>query len=403
MHRELGGRIEHHLHVLVEDIGARPPGSPANRRATTYVREVLEAGGLEVVEHPFRTRWWEPGEGGRLETRSGTIDVQSNPYSPAGDVRGQITDVDRAEALEELSTAAGEILALRGQLAREQWFPAAFPFLDLPEHRRLRELLQRLSPAAVIAISDHWQPIFEDPDLPFPSTTISTQQGVGVRGGEVVRLRLGGAVHEGDGATVAARNVAGGRRTVLSAHLDSKATTPGAFDNAASVATLLAMAETGAIGSQPLEIVLFNGEDHFDACGELAWLAATDLDDVAANVNVDGIGLSGQGTSLAMLACPDSVEAEVGAWVARRDGWTRAAPWFESDHAIFAMHGIPALAITSEDVHALMGGLAHTPADDLDVVDLSVLEDVAAGLPHLLLLLGATLDSKRMPGTGGLP
>lgn len=403
MHRELGRRIERHLRLLVEEIGARPPGSPANRRAAAHVWGVLESSGLEVVEHPFRTRWWEPGEDGHLETRSGTIDVVPNPYSPACDVRGSIIDVDRVEALEELGTAAGGILALRGELAHEQWFPAAFPFLDLPEHRHLRELLQRLSPAAVIAISDHWQPIFEDPDLPFPSTTISTQQGVGVRGGEMVRLRLGGAVHEGDGATIAARNVAGGRRIVLSAHLDSKATTPGAFDNAAGVATLLAMAETAAIGPEPLEIVLFNGEDHFDACGELAWLAATELDDVTANVNVDGIGLSGQGTSLAMLACPASLEIAVDDWLERQEGWTRAAPWFESDHAIFAMHGIPALAITSEDVHALMGDLAHTPADDLDVLDLAVLEDVAAVLPHLLVLLATTIDSDRMPDPGGLP
>ena len=60
---------------------------------------------------------------------------------------------------------------------------------------------------------------------------------------------------------------------MLSAHLDAKATTPGAFDDAASVATILALAETElpAVGS--LEFVMFNGEDHFDACGEVAWLA----------------------------------------------------------------------------------------------------------------------------------
>lgn len=55
------------------------------------------------------------------------------------------------------------------------------------------------------------------------------------------------------------------------------------------------------------------------------------------------------------------------------------------------MRGIPAVAITSEDLHALMGGLAHTPADTLDVLDLAVLEQLAADLPTLLTLVTGEL------------
>jgi Zn-dependent M28 family amino/carboxypeptidase len=68
-------------------------------------------------------------------------------------------------------------------------------------------------------------------------------------------------------------------------------------------------------------------------------------------------------------------------------GWLPAEPWIESDHAIFAMRGIPAVALTSEDVQALLGGLAHTPADTLEVLDLAVLEQLATDLPALLTLL----------------
>jgi Zn-dependent M28 family amino/carboxypeptidase len=77
--------------------------------------------------------------------------------------------------------------------------------------------------------------------------------------------------------------------------------------------------------------------------------------------------------------------------VGEQPRWVWAEPWFESDHAIFAMRGIPALAITSQDVHALLGGLAHTAADTLDVVDLTVLEQLAADLPALLALTAAEL------------
>jgi hypothetical protein len=55
------------------------------------------------------------------------------------------------------------------------------------------------------------------------------------------------------------------------------------------------------------------------------------------------------------------------------------------------MQGIPAVAITSDDVHALLGGLAHTPSDTREVLNLDVLERVAAALPSLLSLLSSEL------------
>lgn len=59
-------------------------------------------------------------------------------------------------------------------------------------------------------------------------------------------------------------------------------------------------------------------------------------------------------------------------------------PWFESDHAIFAMRGIPAIAITSEHVHDLFTTLAHTEGDSLDMVDIDVLVDIVEVLGALL-------------------
>jgi aminopeptidase YwaD len=382
--------IQHHLAVLVDEIGARPPGSPANRWATEHAKITLSAAGLTVREDGFTTRWWEPGTGW-LEVDGRRIEVAPNPYSPAGDVHGRAVLASRVVALEALEPADDAILVLTGELAREQLMPAVFPFLDLPEHTRVRAALHRLAPAAVIAVSDHWEPILEDPDLAFPSTTISSELGRTLRAGDPLRLAVCGAVHAGDGVNVSALVGGADRRLVLCAHLDSKATTPGAFDNAASVALLLALAEAGHLNGLPVELVLFNGEDHVDACGEVAWLGATDLREIAGVVNVDGVGLAGLGTSLTHLSCPARLTARLAAWVEVRPGWVPTEPWMESDHAIFAMQGIPAVAITSEDVHALLGGLAHTPADTREVLDLDVLDSVAAALPSLLALLSSEL------------
>ena len=397
---EVRARIDQHLRVLVQEIGARPPGSPANRRATAYAEQVLARAGHPPVAVPFATRWWEPGDG-YLEVGDVRVGVVPNPYSPAGDVRGRAVLVGRIDQLEALPTATGDVLVLTDELAREQLLPAAFPFLDLAEHRRTRDALHRLAPVAVVAVSDHWEPILEDPELPFPSTTIPTELGRDLHPGDELHLVLSGAVHPGEGVNLSVRIGGGDRRLVLCAHLDSKVTTPGAFDNAASVAVLLALTELGHLDGLPVELVLFNGEDHLDACGEVAWLAATDLDQVAGACNLDGIGLAGRRTSLAPLGCPEPVASQLAAWIARHDGWVPAEPWIESDHAIFAMRGIPAVAITTEDVHALLGGLAHTADDTLEVLDRDLLARIATDLPGLVTLLTTALTTAAPDHHGG--
>lgn len=48
------------------------------------------------------------------------------------------------------------------------------------------------------------------------------------------------------------------------------------------------------------------------------------------------------------------------------------------------MRGIPAVAVTTEDVHQLSSGIAHTSADTLAVLDVAILEEVADALVDLL-------------------
>jgi hypothetical protein len=172
----IGDRQRHHLEVLVDRIGARPPGSPANRRATDHVHASLAAAGRTVTALPFTTRWWQPGAGW-LEFGGSRVEVAPNPYSPAGDVQGLAVRMGRLSDLERLEPRADTVLVLADDLAREQVLPAVFPFLSLPEHERIRTALHHLAPAAVVAVSDHWEPILEDPDLAFPSTTVPTAIG----------------------------------------------------------------------------------------------------------------------------------------------------------------------------------------------------------------------------------
>jgi aminopeptidase YwaD len=384
-------RIDHHLRILVDEIGARPPGSPANRRAIDHTRHVLADAGLDVRLFPFSTRWWEPGSG-RLTTPDRTVEVTPNPFSPPADVAGEAVLVSTLAELGAVGDATTKVLVLSGALTLAPVMPKGFPFYNPDEHRHLVSALETARPAAVLAVSEQWQPIFEDADLPFPSTTVRPPTVEGLRDGTRVRVELGGRVHEGLGATVSGSTTAG-RRIVLSAHLDSKVTTPGAFDNAGSVAVLLTLAELDLLGDAPVELVLFNGEDHFDACGELAWLAETDLTEVLANLNLDGVGVIGRGTTLAALSCPPHLSAALTGFTGRHPGWSPTAPWMESDHAIFATQGIPAVAVTSEDVHSLLAGLAHGPRDTLAVVDSATLAQITLDLRDLLAVVAHELQA----------
>lgn len=372
--------IAQHLRVLVGEIGARPPGSEANRRATDYLATVLGEARLDVVSLPFRCRTWTPGDGA-LEIEGERFAVAPDPFSAPCDVRGRVVRITADGEEPQIAVPAGSVVVVQGALTSDTIFPKHFPFVSFPEHQRLVAFLEAQRPAAVVAVAPTeapFVPVFEDDDLAFPSATVPPSVGGRLREGDDVALQLGGGVVAGDGVNVSARCGGEGPRWVLSAHVDSKATTPGAFDNAGSVGALLALAQTRGHALGAVEFVFFNGEDHYAAPGQQAWLAANDLAEVHANVNVDGAGFVGRRSSAAALSCPPRMERALAQAVAARPGWTLTEPWFESDHAVFAMQGIPSVAITSEHVHDLLRAVAHTPTDTLDRVDPAVLADVAA-------------------------
>lgn len=369
--------IDRHLEILVERIGPRPPGSPANHRANDYLVDTLRGAGLDVTAVPFTTTWWRPGAA-RLEIAGESVALDPPPFSRPCDVSGPVRRFADRPALARAEDLSGSVLVLHGQLTTEPIFPKAFPFLELPEQRAFVDDLERLRPAAVVAVVERAGPyaFFEDPDLAFPYAIVGPDLGRSLGEGSVVRLSVGGELLEGPGVNVAARTPGSRgarRRIVVSAHVDSKVTTPGAFDNAGGVATLLALAGSRRIHDRPVELVFFNGEDHYSAPGEQAWLASTDLEKVAGTVNLDGAGVTGRDTAVAALACPPELEARARRLVTGRSGWTMAEAWYESDHAIFAMRGIPSLAITTAGVHDLLADLAHTERDTRDVVDPAVL------------------------------
>jgi aminopeptidase YwaD len=374
----LATRISAHLHVLAEEIGPRPPGSPANRRATDHVRRALTACDLDVRQQAFEATWWQPGPAG-IDIAGDRIDLPPTPFGRPCDAIGAVLRLASDADLAGATPMPGAVIVIDGTLSAEPYFPKAFPFLDLPEQRARLARLEAIRPAAVVAVVRDGGPYaaFEDGDLAFPYLAVPAVVGDRLADGDRVRVHVGGRLERGLGVNVSARSGASGPRTVISAHVDSKVTGPGAFDNAGGVAVLLALAEEGLPDGVPVELVLFNGEDHYAAPGEQAWLAATDLGTVTDVVNVDGAGVAGRASSAVALAASPATEAHLAEAIAARPGWVLADPWYQSDHAIFAMRGIPSVAIASAGLDDLLASVAHTEHDTLDVVDVRILADVA--------------------------
>jgi aminopeptidase YwaD len=172
------------------------------------------------------------------------------------------------------------------------------------------------------------------------------------------------------------------------AHIDTKPGTPGAVDNAAGVVVLFLLAERLANAPVPIgvEIVIVNGEDHYGAPGEINWLQANDgrLDDIGLLLNIDGAGYRGGRSAFSTYNLDAQLDRYLESVFAARPSLVRGPDFYQSDHAIFAMQGRPAAAITTELVDEMLDQLFHAPTDTPDKVDVVLLIDIADAIADLL-------------------
>jgi aminopeptidase YwaD len=179
---------------------------------------------------------------------------------------------------------------------------------------------------------------------------------------------------------------------VVSAHLDAKQDTPGALDNAAGVVVLLLLGELlqEYDGNMGIELVPFNGEDHYSAAGEIAYLQANQgrLGQIALNINIDAAGFHEERDVYSLYECPPELSGTIDAVLKDQQGLSRGDPWHQGDHMVFAQQGVPAVAITSRGFMQIERLYAHTAQDHPDLVEPGKLVNLAQSLFALLKTLG---------------
>lgn len=293
-----------HLGILCNSHPHRQVGSPGNHAATHHFAQTARKFGFHVEEVPFDCLGWDSGDR-HLVAGGESYDFLISDYSLGCKLKAPLAVVSTLSELEAVD-AGGKVLLVIGELAVEQLMPKNFSFYNPEHHQRIIALLEQKAPAAIIAATGHNPelagavypfPLIEDGDFNLPVGYMKDVDGerLALHAGEIVDLLIEARRYPNQASQVLARKgLDTGRRLVFSAHIDSKAGTPGALDNAAGAIVLLLLAELlkDYDGQLPVELVPFNGEDNYSVAGQKLYLARNEghLQDVLVNVNLDGLG-----------------------------------------------------------------------------------------------------------------
>jgi len=389
-----------YLHTLCVEVGGRQVGAQGNRDATDFFAAALAALGFEIQTPAFDCMAWRAGSA-RLEVGGAVFTAEPSPYSLGCRVLAPLVVVSTVDELEQAD--AQQILLLRGAIAQEQLMPKNFPFYNPAHHQHIIRLLETKQPAAIITATARDAamagglypfPLIEDGDFDIPSVYLTDEVGerLAQYAGQPLLLASQAERMAARGCNVIARRGADqARRVVVCAHIDAKMGTPGALDNGGGVVTLLLLGELLAdyAGSLGLEIVAINGEDYYSSPGEQLYLAmnAGRFDTIALNINLDGVGYREGKDAYSLYECPDETAVTIHNVFSIAGDLVAGEPWFQGDHAIFVMQGVPALAITSERVAELLATIVHTADDVPELVAARKLARLAGALRDLILAL----------------
>jgi len=392
-------RLEAMIRADVERLctpGDRDLGTKRNRDATDYVIRRMREAGLDTESIAFEVPEWRYG---RATVRVGDLELSAHPgpYSAAVEGEGQLIAIRTADEIGTVD-APGSVLLLCDEIAATQFTPRGYPFYNDADQAAILDALEAARPLAVLCATGTCAmtgamspfPLIEEVGFAAPSAYMTAEKGaeLAVHAGETIAVSIDSDVSPSTSAQPVGRRAGTAEgRVIVSAHVDSKPGTPGAIDNAAGVAVLLAVAEL--LGEAELrhavEFVPFNGEDHVLAPGELAWLAANeDLSDVKLVINIDAAGLLGAPSAYSLYGVDPATVAIAARLSADNPSVAEGPQWPASDHMIFAMRGIPAIAVTSTDFAAASRRYSHTPADIPAILDYDVLAGTARFVADLI-------------------
>ena len=393
-----------YLQFLSADLETRRVGSAGNHAATDFCTRVIASAGYEVKTPGFKCLdWVTQGATCRAGTKNFTI--HSSPYSKGCRVSAPLRVAAKMEDLYFLN-CSGEILLLMEELTREQLMPKGYPFYNPEPHQRMIALLEEKAPAAIIAATTRNPelagalypfPLIEDGNFDIPSVYTTDKVGASLAqlDGQTVHVISQAERIPSTGVNVVGRlNPHAAEKFVICAHVDSKPGTPGALDNAAGVVTLLLLADllkayTGEMG---IELLVMNGEDYYGANGEILYLEQNEgqLNNIKLFINMDALGYIKGKTAFSFYNLMEETGSKLRQVLDQHPGVLEGEPWYQGDHSIVVMKGVPAVAVTSEHFVEITRKYTHTRRDVFALVDTGKLVEAALTIRNMILALSRT-------------
>ena len=364
----------------------RPVGSKNNRDILLYLEDLLVKMGYDIKKLPFICTTCETGES-CLILNDRRIEIQASPFSQPFEGSGRMAFV---KSLEELETVNCRdcILVVGGELAATPLQPKEYPFYYPEEHRYLIELFEKKQPAAIIAATGKHAlcglepfPLFEDGNFLIPSAYVPEAmfEELQSNGKDIVaRVSIQTKNKQQNSYQLVAqqKNKSSHGKIIVCAHMDTKYYTKGALDNAVGVAVLLETAARLVNSNYNIDIVPFNGEEYYEASGEVEYLKdmRSSQDQVFLVINIDSSCHAGSKIAVSLYNFDDPAREAIDRLMQIQKEVVYGLEWYAGDHAAFVFQGIPCIVLSSSDLFE--GGLddTHTMRDTLDTVNLGQVE-----------------------------
>lgn len=356
-----GSRILDRVEHIVK-LGPRLPGSEAERRCRDLIKEELDeigGGTCEVEEFTFLN--WIPVKQELVRIPDEEIPVTQLGYSAEGDIEAALAHCGSGTE-EECRGASGKIALCSSDLDGSIHF--------LHRIQKYRNAVRSGAVGFVLA-GDAGHPPPEGMirkrergDIPAVSISYDAARKYLVMDRDTIRLKMSvrNTVREEQSGNVVWRTGKERPGTLLCAHVDSW--TPGAWDNASGIATLIELAHELRTRNSRSEITLC-----FAGCEEFGLFGSRDFclrhaPEFGLAINVDGVGLDG---AEMQVRCSDRGLAGIPPLKGTFSELT-LTPW--GDHFSFHKAGIPTLFVTSGGINPAQ----HTTEDSPKILNPQDLE-----------------------------
>lgn len=376
-------------------------GSLGNKLATDFFANTIKTWDYEIDSTAFECLDYKVNKP-KLSQGEISYPVYVSPYSLDCKTTTKLVVASTITQLEKID-CKDKLLLLKGKICEEQLMPKNFIFYNPDHHKKIIKLLETKKPKAIITATSKKPklvgalypfPLINDGDFNIPSiycTDIVGQQ-IAYQKNKIFTLYIDSKrIPTTVSNVVATKKPDSKHKIAICAHIDTVENTPGAGDNASGVVVLLLLAEIlkNYQNQLGIEIIAFNGEDHYSVAGQMDYLKRyqNSLSQIILAINVDDVGHKNGKTAYSFYDLPKQINDKANIIFTKYPELISGEPWYQGDHMIFTQKNIPAMAITTSNITEVMATITHTLKDTPQKIDCQKLVEIAKALKKLVINL----------------